>query len=776
MSVILKFGSYVLRKYQCHCNIEICAHFRCFKYVYKYTFKAPDRTAICVDEIDAHLSGRLLSVSEAVHRLMSLPLHKEFPPVMRLDVHLPRQQTMVFDPTVDEDELLAQVATTVSTLMAWFELNANDIAARHLYYHEVPEHYVWRDQRWHKRCRSQVAIGRIYNVSHHNTELFALRRLLRVIQGATSFEDMASHNGVLYPTFAAACRARSLVFDDDELVATLMEIIEVETSVLQIRRNFATLIVNGAPNDAQALFSRFVDDLCDGPSDDQDNVDAAISALESCMNELGKTLTAYGFVLPPTESAPISRVRHGAIGNNCMTHVQAEVERNRLMQLFTSEQHQALDTVLQSIGSPYYCNVFAVLSSAGCGKTVFANGLAATLRCRHKSVVTVAASALAAMLLVGGSTAHSGLHIPIPANEYTICSLSLEDRRVVRAASVIIYDECSMVHRDIADTVDRSLRDVMNDQRPFGGKTVVFMGDFKQLLPVVRHGKGHDFTMQRCSWWPHVRILNFTINWRAAQFPEFSSFLEDVGHGRIDRVIVPQERIVTSYDALISSVYDDHFEHDHQILALTLETCAEINKLCIDKLPGQSIDCPAADVYIDCVTPDDYPQDYVESVHMNGAPPYMLTLKVGARYMCIRNLDAKRGLINGTMLHLLSVGSRYIQCRVTSGPAAGSIVLMLKCVFTVTPEASGLPFTLTRRQYPIIPAYCLSVHKAQGQTLKMCGVVFESDPFTHGQLYVALSRVASWNCLFVHLHSGETHIHNVVHKHLLQYDKHRAMP
>jgi hypothetical protein len=37
---------------------QVCAHFRCFKYVYKYTFKAPDHTAVCVDEIEAHLAGR----------------------------------------------------------------------------------------------------------------------------------------------------------------------------------------------------------------------------------------------------------------------------------------------------------------------------------------------------------------------------------------------------------------------------------------------------------------------------------------------------------------------------------------------------------------------------------------------------------------------------------------------------------------------------------------------------------------------------------------------
>ena len=49
-----------------------------------------------------------------------------------------------------------------------------------------------------------------------------------------------------------------------------------------------------------------------------------------------------------------------------------------------------------------------------------------------------------------------------------------------------------MIHRITAHTVDRLLRDVMQDQRPFGGITVVLMGDFKQLLPVVRYGCGHQ--------------------------------------------------------------------------------------------------------------------------------------------------------------------------------------------------------------------------------------------------------------------------------------------
>jgi hypothetical protein len=130
---------------------------RCFKYVYKYTFKAPDHTEIVVDEIEAHLSGRLLSVSEAVYRLLGLPLHNEWPHVIRLDIHLPQQHRMVFDPTADEDELLEQMTTSTSTLLGWFALNRDDAFARTLLYHEIPEHYTWQKACWHRRIYTKVS-------------------------------------------------------------------------------------------------------------------------------------------------------------------------------------------------------------------------------------------------------------------------------------------------------------------------------------------------------------------------------------------------------------------------------------------------------------------------------------------------------------------------------------------------------------------------------------------------------------------------------------------
>ena len=52
-----------------------------------------------------------------------------------------------------------------------------------------------------------------------------------------------------------------------------------------------------------------------------------------------------------------------------------------------------------------------------------------------------------------------------------------------------------------------------------------------------------------------------------------------------------------------------------------------------------------------------------------------------------------------------------------------------------------LPFTLCRRQFPVRPAFAMTINKSQGQTMEKVGIYLHKDVFTHGQLYVAMSRV-----------------------------------
>lgn len=82
----------------------------------------------------------------------------------------------------------------------------------------------------------------------------------------------------------------------------------------------------------------------------------------------------------------------------------------------------------------------------------------------------------------------------------------------------------------------------------------------------------------------------------------------------------------------------------------------------------------------------------------------------------------------------------------------------------VSKENSGLPFDFSRVQFPLIPAYCVSVHKSQGQTLERIGIVVDQDSFAHGQLYTAFSRTSGWLNISVFVTSGDDFVTNLVHR------------
>lgn len=132
--------------------------------------------------------------------------------------------------------------------------------------------------------------------------------------------------------------------------------------------------------------------------------------------------------------------------------------------------------------------------------------------------------------------------------------MQTEKAKIVQEACIIIWDEAPMIHRYAIEAVDRALRDVMgvidaaNEHPPFGGKVVVFGGDFRQVLPVVPRGDQIDqinASLTRSALWSQVRVFNLTINMRlqnlsehdghAQRQREFAKYLLDVGNGRTTR-------------------------------------------------------------------------------------------------------------------------------------------------------------------------------------------------------------------------------------------------
>jgi len=181
-------------EFDCHINLEMCASVKAVKYIHKYIYKGPDRATIQTDgpqdEIRSYLDARYISSTQACHNIFEFPMHMEYPAVYRLPVHLPGQNTVVFRPEDDIEDVVNNVKD--SPLLGWFKANADPelVAAgahNHLY-QDFPKRFVWNRSRgkWKVRQRYQ-AIGRMYSIPVTAGECFYLRVLLTTVKGMSYY-------------------------------------------------------------------------------------------------------------------------------------------------------------------------------------------------------------------------------------------------------------------------------------------------------------------------------------------------------------------------------------------------------------------------------------------------------------------------------------------------------------------------------------------------------------------------------------------------------------
>lgn len=155
-----------------------------------------------------------------------------------------------------------------------------------------------------------------------------------------------------------------------------------------------------------------------------------------------------------------------------------------------------------------------------------------------------------------------------------------------------------------------------------------------------------------------------------------------------------------------------------------------------------------------------FPIEFLESIEDSGLPPHELKLKIGAPIILIRNLKPPQ-LCNGTRLVVRALGKTVVQAKILTGVSTGETVFIPRIPLT----SANVPFAFVRLQFPIKLCFALSINKSQGQTYEQVGVCLEEQCFSHGQLYVALSRVSTQAGLFVY--SATTHVQNIVYKEVL---------
>ncbi|GBN59753.1 hypothetical protein AVEN_217765-1 [Araneus ventricosus] len=108
-------------------------------------------------------------------------------------------------------------------------------------------------------------------------------------------------------------------------------------------------------------------------------------------------------------------------------------------------------------------------------------------------------------------------------------------------------------------------------------------------------------------------------------------------------------------------------------------------------------------------------------------PPHALMLKKGVIVMLLRNLNPKQGLCNGIRLSIAGLHENFISAKIVSECNPGGVVFLSR--IELGPSDVNLPFVLKRRQFPLIPAYAMTINKSQGQTFDQVGIYFDEPSF-----------------------------------------------
>ncbi|KAK3221100.1 hypothetical protein Dsin_015070 [Dipteronia sinensis] len=286
------------------------------------------------------------------------------------------------------------------------------------------------------------------------------------------------------------------------------------------------------------------------------------------------------------------------------------------------------------------------------------------------------------------------------------------------------------------------LQDVNDNELQFGGKVIVFGGDFRQILPVVLKATREETinaSLVNSYLWPMLEKIRLTENMRAKFDPLFSQFLLRIGNGTEETdadekiklpamMTIPYDDNETFLNTLLDIVFPNihdysnniNFMINRAILTPTNDYVDEINNLLIHKFPGYAMKCYSFDETLD-KTKQGFQEDFLNTLTPNGLFPHELVLKPGCPIMLHRNISPSEALCNGTRLICNQFESNVIDAEIAIGHYHGKIVFLPRIPF-LPMENDKYPFPFKRTKFPIPLSFAMTIKKSQGQTFDYVGI------------------------------------------------------
>ncbi|KAL7145491.1 hypothetical protein ABFS83_07G088000 [Erythranthe nasuta] len=379
-----------------------------------------------------------------------------------------------------------------------------------------------------------------------------------------------------------------------------------------------------------------------------------LTEIEKILQSNGKSLQNYAPMPVPIEYSSEDTKNILVLDELDYDRFEMGRELQQCLGSITDEQRKVYDVVMDAVTNDSG-GMFFLYGHGGTGKTFLWRTLSAAVRSKGEIVINVASSGIASLLLPDGRTAHSRFGLPI--NELLI------------RAKLIIWDEAPMMHRYCFEALDKTMKSILQADKPFGGKLT------------------KNMRLQSCSSPSNVDEIK-----------EFGDWILNVGNGDVGEdndgeasIKIQDDMLIGDsedpfrdllefvYPDLLSNMYDRDYFQGREILAPTNECIESVNDHLMSILPGEekvylSSDSMCRDEHTTEDNAEIYSTEFLNTIRCSGVPSHALRIKVGAPVMLIRNIDQARGLCNGTRLQIIRTGIHVLSCKILSGKNIGDML------------------------------------------------------------------------------------------------------
>ncbi|XP_042479690.1 ATP-dependent DNA helicase pfh1-like [Macadamia integrifolia] len=500
-----------------------------------------------------------------------------------------------------------------------------------------------------------------------------------------------SIDGIECSSFKEVVQKRGLLKSDNAISECLEDSAFFNMPII-VRKLFATILVYCEPGDVRKLWNNHYEALSEDikktSADSEYHTLETIRSVNSFLQSMGKSIKDYDFPQLKENCNQLNGKQPREIVDEFF--IKVPLEDYDATNKLKPEQYNADNEILNQVNDNQ-SGIFFIDGPGGTGKTFLYRALLATIRSKNQIALATATSGVAVAIMPGGRIAHSRFKIPISIDDSSVCNFSKQSAtaKLIRKAKLIIWDEAPMAKRQAIEALDRTLQDITNNSEPFGGKVVIFGGDFRQVLPVVPRGtrtETVDASLVMSYLWPKMKKLQLTTNMRAISDSSFSEFLLRVGNGEEpteyeDLIHIPNEMVIKyddekkSEDELINAIFPTLQQHAYSteyitqraILATKNETVDKLNDKLIDLFPGDSVTYYSFDSATDDAETQ-YPEEFLNSLAPKGLPPHKLVLKKNCPIMLLRNLNPSHGEFSADEFSQIAVSnSKTLFCGANKG-------------------------------------------------------------------------------------------------------------